>query len=268
MAGLKGIDVSHWNGKVNYKTVKKAGYSFVIIKAGGSDAGLYMDSKFEENYAAAKAEGLKVGCYFYLGKTFPVSDHSGIKETNFFLSLIAGKKFEYPCFIDIEEHFLVSRETMSYCLNWMAQAIADAGFIPGFYGSDIACFSPAGLVNKSSLNNWPIWVARYGASPAIVDDWYLWQYNNSQRFNGMNVDFDVNESRWDFEGVWPVSEDPAEAPTGSLTVKQVAAQVLSGMFGNGDERKRRLEEAGYNYAEVQAAVNQIIKENTVGGKSK
>lgn len=265
MGTIRGIDVSKWNGVVNFKTVKKAGFSFVIIKAGGSDVGLYEDPKFKENYKAAKEAGLKVGCYFYLGKTFPSSDFSGMKEANYFLSLIHGKQFEYPCFLDVEEHFSVSRETISYCLNWVAQEIRNEGFIPGFYGSDIACFSKAGLVNKAALHKWPIWVARYGGNPTVVDDWMLWQYGNAYRFNGMSADFDVNESRYDFDGKWPIELGEIEAPQDTVTIRQIAAQVIAGMYGVGAERKKNLEAKGYNYREVQNMVNQILKENTLGG---
>ena len=51
----KGIDVSHWQGTIDWNKVKKAGIEFAIIKAGGSDAGFYTDSKWEANYKGAKA---------------------------------------------------------------------------------------------------------------------------------------------------------------------------------------------------------------------
>ncbi|HRS66976.1 MAG TPA: GH25 family lysozyme, partial [Spirochaetia bacterium] len=50
MARTKGIDVSHWQGTIDWNKVKAAGIQFAIIKAGGSDAGTYTDSKWEANY--------------------------------------------------------------------------------------------------------------------------------------------------------------------------------------------------------------------------
>ena len=71
MAVIKeGIDISHWNndaGPIDFRKVRASGISFVIIKAGGSDAGFYKDKNFEANYAAATAAGLDVGCYYFIG---------------------------------------------------------------------------------------------------------------------------------------------------------------------------------------------------------
>ena len=76
---LKGIDVSKWQGSINFKSVKSAGIDFVIIKAGGSDAGFYEDPMFKINYAGAKAAGLKVGAYYYVGSKFQGTE-SGIVD--------------------------------------------------------------------------------------------------------------------------------------------------------------------------------------------
>ena len=61
----KGIDVSHWQGTIDWNKVKAAGIEFAIIKAGGSDAGTYTDSKWEANYKGAKAAGIPIGAYFF-----------------------------------------------------------------------------------------------------------------------------------------------------------------------------------------------------------
>lgn len=64
----KGIDVSHWQGTIDWNKVKKAGIEFAIIKAGGSDAGFYTDSRWEANYKGAKAAGIPIGAYYFVGK--------------------------------------------------------------------------------------------------------------------------------------------------------------------------------------------------------
>ena len=64
---IKGIDVSHWQGTIDWNKVKKAGIEFAIIKAGGSDAGFYTDSKWEANYKGAKAAGIPIGAYYFVG---------------------------------------------------------------------------------------------------------------------------------------------------------------------------------------------------------
>jgi GH25 family lysozyme M1 (1,4-beta-N-acetylmuramidase) len=60
---IRGIDISHWQGDIDFNKVKNAEIDFCIIKAGGSDAGFYTDKMYETNYNKAKAAGLKVGAY-------------------------------------------------------------------------------------------------------------------------------------------------------------------------------------------------------------
>ena len=64
---FKGIDVSRWQGSINWDSVKQTDVEFVILKAGGSDAGLYVDPTFEHNYKECKRLGIPVGCYYFVG---------------------------------------------------------------------------------------------------------------------------------------------------------------------------------------------------------
>ena len=92
-----GIDVSAWNGKINWTEIKEAGIDFVIIKAGSTNG---KDSYFETNYAEAKAAGLDVGCYYY---SYALTVDEILNDAKLFLEQIAGKQFEYPVFLDIED---------------------------------------------------------------------------------------------------------------------------------------------------------------------
>ena len=65
---IKGIDVSAWQGTIDWKKVREAGIEAAVLKAGGSDDGLYTDSKWEQNYKEAKAAGLHVGAYYFVGE--------------------------------------------------------------------------------------------------------------------------------------------------------------------------------------------------------
>ena len=93
---MKGIDVSVHQKNINWAQVKASGISFAILKAGGSDAGFYTDSTFEANYAAAKAAGIPVGAYYFVGPLC-VSREDGIADAKRFLKMIEGKSFNI-CF--------------------------------------------------------------------------------------------------------------------------------------------------------------------------
>lgn len=253
---MKGIDVSHWNSDVDFEQAKKQGIEFVIIKAGGSDSGLYADSKFKLNYQNAKQAGLKVGSYYYLGKDFVEADYSGMRETKHYYSIIKDYKFDFPCFIDIEEKFTLVAGDITVGVNWMAEYLKDKGYIPGYYGSDVACFGPGGLVFRKGLSHWPIWVARYGSEPREVSDWSIWQKDNKYKIGNSSIDFDLNESKYDFKGQWPPPNVSHE--TDENEIFKIAKEVIAGKYGIGAERKLKLEQAGYDYHKVQAMVNQIL----------
>ena len=97
----KGIDVSHWQGNIDWNKVKKAGIEFAIIKAGGSDAGFYTDSKWEANYKGAKAAGIPIGAYYFVGKDC-VTAAAGKADAERFLKILKGKQLEYPVYMDNE----------------------------------------------------------------------------------------------------------------------------------------------------------------------
>ena len=97
----KGIDVSHWQGTIDWNKVKAAGIEFAIIKAGGSDAGTYTDSKWEANYKGAKAAGIPIGAYYFVGKDC-VTAAAGKADAERFIQILKGKQLEYPVYMDNE----------------------------------------------------------------------------------------------------------------------------------------------------------------------
>ena len=103
-----GIDVSHWQGDFNFANAKNnEGVEFAIIKAGGGDDGLYKDSRFEDNYRKCVECGLPKGAYFY-GNAKSVADAK--KEAEYFISILSGKKYEYPVFYDVEGKMITDND--------------------------------------------------------------------------------------------------------------------------------------------------------------
>lgn len=94
----KGIDVSKWQGDIDFNKVKASGIDFAIIRAGYSIGG--KDEWFEENYRKAKAAGLHVGAYWY---SYASSAGDAVKEAQSFATVLSGKHFDYPVYFDIEE---------------------------------------------------------------------------------------------------------------------------------------------------------------------
>lgn len=187
---IKGIDISHWNGDIDFNKVKAAGIEFVIIKAGGSDRGFYTDSKFRENYEKAKAAGLFVGAYYFVGKKF-YGDLSGIEDAKRFIKILQGMQFEYPVYLDVETtdsryKELATDAAVSFCSTMEA-----AGYYVGIYASDISGFKEK--LNHSRLEKYAHWVARYGKDPEACIDGVIHQYSSKGAVDGIvgSVDLDI-----------------------------------------------------------------------------
>lgn len=173
-----GIDISHWQGDIDFEQVRKAGYAFAIIKAGGADAGYYKDPRFEEYYSAAIKSGLGVGAYYFTGPTFYTVDQ-GEREADHFLSLIKGKLFSYPIAVDIEAvptergKKAITDACIAFC-----RKMEQFGYYISVYASDIAGFANRLDINR--LQAYDKWVARYNTKgPSYVSQYGMWQFGGS-----------------------------------------------------------------------------------------
>lgn len=192
---IKGIDISHWNGEIDFNKVKKAGYEFVIIKAGGSDKGFYTDSKFNKNYEKAKAAGLNVGAYYFVGKNFKGAE-SGKADAERFIKILSGKQFEYPVYVDIETLEYRYRDVGTDAAIAFCETMEKAGFFCGIYASDISGFKE--MLVKDRITKYSVWVARYGTEPKYMKDYGMWQYSSRGRVDGIVGSVDLNYSRVDY----------------------------------------------------------------------
>lgn len=188
---IKGIDISHWNGSIDFYRVKASGIDFCIIKAGGSDKGFYTDPKFRENYDKAKAAGLYVGAYYFAGKNFRGVE-AGFADAQRFIDILKGLKFEYPVFLDIEAQENRYKEEITDAVIAFCEEMENAGYFVGIYASDISGFKDK--LNHERIEEFIHWVARYGKEPEICKDYELWQYSSKGRIPGIigSVDLDIS----------------------------------------------------------------------------
>lgn len=186
---IKGIDVSHWQGDIDWELVKNSGVEFAIIKAGGSDDGFYTDSKFESNYAGAKAVGLPIGAYYFVGKDF-VSSADGKADADRFIEILKGKSFEYPVYLDIESTNPKDKEGVTDAAISFCRQMENAGYFVGIYGSDIGTFRTR--LDNERLVNWTKWVANYSHEPSYVTDYKMWQHSSNGNVSGIKANVDLN----------------------------------------------------------------------------
>ena len=261
-----GIDVSAWQGKIDFNKVKKSGYEFVILKAGGSDDGYYIDSRFKTNYVAAKKAGLKIGAYYFVNRDF--SSKNAQKLAEVFYNIVKNKTFDLPLFIDVETTPTSARTTVTAGINIFCSYLRKKGYKTGVYASAISGF--VDRIDARYLNPCIYkWVASYSYKPSDVgknNGYCIWQKSSKGRVNGINGNVDINECYVDFKSA-------KTTPTNkTLTIddihdkyytiyKRYASDVISGKYGNGTERKNKLVSLNIDYNYCQSIVNGMINKS-------
>lgn len=195
-SGNMGIDVSKWNGNIDWNAVKNSGVSYVIIRCGyrGSTTGaLIEDPKFRSNIQGATAAGLKVGVYFF---TQAVNEVEAVEEASMVLNLISGYKIAYPVFLDVEPSGGradgINRDMRTAVCKAFAQTIQNSGYTAGIYANKTWFTS---YINTASLTNYKIWLAQYAAAPSYTATKYdLWQYSSTGSVAGISGKVDLNIS--------------------------------------------------------------------------
>lgn len=198
---MNGVDLSHWNGNVNFFLLKNQNHcEFVILKAGGSEKGTYYkDPKFNEYYVKAKSVGLKVGVYFFVGKGFTTKVEAK-KQAEYFLSLIEGKEIDFGMWLDVEGPYCKPEDKTktTTAANEFMKIVEAQKYFTGIYGSDTSTFKE--LIDQSKLTHWAKWVARYGKNngtvskaPEYVKSYEIFQYTSKGRLSAnpyCNFDMD------------------------------------------------------------------------------
>ena len=194
-SGTMGIDVSKWNGSIDWNAVKNSGVSYVIIRVGyrGSSQGaLIEDSTFKTNIKGATAAGLKVGVYFF---TQAVDEVEAVQEASMVLDRISGYKISYPVFLDVESSGgrgdKIDSATRTAVCKAFCSTIQNAGYTAGIYANK------TWLTNKmdaGSLSGYKIWLAQYAASPTYTGRYDLWQYKTTGKVSGISGNVDLNLS--------------------------------------------------------------------------
>ena len=195
------VDVSVHNGSIDWAAVKQSGIEYAIIRAGycGYASGANnADKMFEENYAAAKAAGLKIGAYYYAQ---PTSTSSAKSQANYFLSLVNGKSFDMPLILDIEyaaengkytgklyESLIAKIQGIAALCNAFCSVIKDAGYEAMIY-SYYEFF--ASSMDASKLE-YPIWIAKYTNCLEYSGSFNAWQFTSSGDVNGINGNVDLS----------------------------------------------------------------------------
>jgi len=194
---MKGIDVSSYQGDIDWAKVAASGYSFVIVKA-TQGAGV-TDHNFRNNVTNANISGLKVGAYHFciIGST-PDIVSDAISEANYFDSALksVSNLLTLPIVADIEtKSSSNTQEQVLLYINTFFKTLSDLGY------TNVALYSNPSFLNENlpawhSLGDIKLWIAEYGvASPKIPNGWdkyWCWQNSQSGIVNGVTGNVDTN----------------------------------------------------------------------------
>ena len=195
-SGNRGIDVSKYQGNIDWGAVAASGINFAIIRVGyrGSVSGaLVQDPNFKKNISGATKAGIKVGLYFF---TQAVNEAEAVEEASMAMSLASGYKVTYPIFIDTESASSgrangLSKSARTAVVKAFCQTVRNGGYKAGVYASKSWY---ANQLNASALNGYCIWVAQYNSSCTYSGKYDMWQYSSKGSVSGIKGNVDMNIS--------------------------------------------------------------------------
>ena len=194
-SGTMGIDVSRWNGNIDWNAVKNSGVSYVIIRCGyrGSSQGtLIVDPMFQNNIRGATDAGLKVGVYFF---TQAIDKVEAVEEASMVLDLIKNYRISYPVFLDVESSGGradgISKETRTEVCKTFCQTIQNGGYTAGIYANKTWLTEK---IDPGQLGAYKIWLAQYASVPTYTGRYDMWQYMSTGKVSGITGNVDLNLS--------------------------------------------------------------------------
>lgn len=191
----KCIDVSVFNGDINWKKVKASGITAAIIRVGGRYTGagtIYRDSKGKTNIKNALAAGIKVGVYFF---TNAITVAEAIEEANFTLNEIKGFDITMPVIIDTEINSSsdrlakITKKQRTACTKAFMEVVKKAGYTPMFYAG---YYYLKDRLIESELKSYDFWLAQWTTSPYCSRSYQIWQYSSNGSVPGINHRTDMN----------------------------------------------------------------------------
>ncbi|MDO5291710.1 MAG: GH25 family lysozyme [bacterium] len=201
-----GIDVSKWNGNIDWKKVKAAGVEYAIVRVAYTTS-TTAEKCYKQNIEGAQAAGIPVGVYIY---SMATTEAKAKEEAEYVLQLLKGYKLQYPVAFDIEDKVQseqgktkAGRETNTKLTKAFCEVIKKAGYTPMIY---TGCSFSKDYLNMEDLTAYDWWIAHYGSndeythytgkyhfgSKCDYQNTRFWQYSSLGTLSGVSGRFDMN----------------------------------------------------------------------------
>ncbi|MDE7225693.1 MAG: hypothetical protein K2N49_02380, partial [Ruminococcus sp.] len=211
---IYGIDVSQWQGNVDFNAAKASGYAdFVIIKAGSGTS--FVDPYFHQNIQRAQAAGLGVGIYWY---SYAHSPEQARLEAETCYNTIKNYSFDYPVYFDFEEPSVINNYSTAYLssmVDTFCSTMEQKGYYTGLYSS-ASCLQ--WNLYRHVVEKYDIWVAQYNSAVTVFDGQYgIWQFTGSGNVSGISALVDRNICYKNYPAIIGVNPKGGQPPVHTST---------------------------------------------------
>lgn len=188
----KGIDVSKYQGNIDWAKVKASGIDFAIVRLGYTGTKSRkptLDGKFKRNMAQCEKRGINVGVYYYSTATSLIQAQN---EAKFVIKHLKGRKLQYPVYIDTEDAMQakLSKNNLTAIVKEFCETMEQAGYYVGIY-SNKSWFTDQ--LNERKLKAYDKWVAQYNDKCTYKGDYGIWQYTDKGKVSGIKGNVDLNK---------------------------------------------------------------------------
>lgn len=195
----KGIDVSKYQGDIDWKKVAESGVEYAFIRVGvrgyGQEGKVVLDEKFESNLEGATEAGIQVGVYFF---SQAITDEEALEEAQTVLAAISGYSVTYPIVYDVEKTGAsegrmnkLSVEDRTRMARIFIDKIKEAGYTPMIY-SNMEMWTV--LIDMASFEDVDKWFAYYNTDLYFPYEYAIWQYTDKGTIDGIKGEVDLNIS--------------------------------------------------------------------------
>lgn len=195
----KGIDVSTWQGIINWAKAKASGVDFAMVRAsyGWMNKDKQTDSQFHRNMKEAQAAGVKLGAYHY---SYATNVEEAKKEAAFFLDIIKGYSFEYPLAFDMEDKCQknLGRELLTDIAYAFLEEVERAGYYVCLY-TNLDWIK--NRLDMGKLSRFDLWLAQWNDKPTYEGNFGIWQYTSKGSVPGIDGNVDMDLSYKDYPAI-------------------------------------------------------------------
>lgn len=241
----RGVDVSKWQGKIDWDSVKKSGIDFAMIRAGFGKRSV--DPFLDANVKGCEKAGIPYGFYWY---SYAVTVTDGVIEAEKCYETIKRYSPSYPVAFDVEDKCYdpLPIQTRTDIVKAFCSTMEQ-------YGYYVLVYASLAWINGKlgDLSRFDLWLAQWAKTATCDKPFGMWQYSSTGRIPGITGYVDLNVAYKDYPAI-----TQKKRPVVTVSNTEIAIEVIKGDWGNGEERKNKLKTTGYDPVVIQELVNTYL----------